>query len=54
MEKSQIEKDLEWVENLIEHLKRTNDERNIRNSLWILQKRKKSLEEMLHNTLAID
>lgn len=54
MDKKQIQKDIEWVDSLIEKLLRTNDLRDIRNSLWILEKRKKSLLEKLTNNVELD
>ena len=54
MDKAQIQKEIDWVDSLIEKLKRTNDPRNIRNSLWILEKRRKSLVEKLTNNIDID
>jgi hypothetical protein len=49
-----IEKQIEWVDELIQHLRRTRDPRDIRNSVWILEKRKQALIEQLTNNIDID
>lgn len=54
MEKEQIQKDIEWIDSMIEHLRRTRDPRDIRNSIWILEKRKKSLQDKLTNEIDLD
>lgn len=54
MDKEQIQKDIEWVDSLIQKLLRTKDLRDCRNSLWILEKRKKSLLEKLTHNVDLD
>jgi hypothetical protein len=54
MDKEQIQKDIDWVDSLIQKLLRTKDLRDCRNSLWILEKRRKSLVDKLTNNIYID
>lgn len=43
MNNEEVHKNIDWADSFIEHLKRTKPEQQIRKSLEILQKRKKSL-----------
>lgn len=54
MDKEQIQKDIEWVERFTENLKRTRDYKDIKQSLLILEKRKKSLQDKLTNNIELD
>jgi hypothetical protein len=54
MTEEQIEKELEWVRNQVQHIKRTNDIRKVQKSLDLLAKRYKSLEEKLTNEFDLD
>lgn len=54
MDKEKIQQDIEWVDTLIQRLLRTNDPRNIRNSLRILEKRKQSLLDKLTQNNDLD
>lgn len=54
MDKEQIQREIEWVENRIQHLKQTNPYSAIRNSLRILEIRKQALLDKLTNKIDID
>ncbi len=47
MTEEQIEKELEWVRNQVQHIKRTNDIRKVQKSLDLLAKRYDALEKNL-------
>jgi hypothetical protein len=47
IERRKLEQDLEWVETIIQRLVRTNEYRDIKNSLYILEKRKRAISEKL-------
>jgi hypothetical protein len=53
-EAEKIQQDIEWVDALILKLLRTKDARDIRHSLAILEKRKKSLLDKLTQNIDID
>lgn len=54
MDKEQIQKDIDWVDSLIQKLLRTKALRDCRNSLWILEKRKSALIEKLTQNVELD
>lgn len=53
-EKQQIQQDIDWVEATIYRLTKTRDYRDIKHSLHILDKRKKSLLEKLQQVVELD
>lgn len=54
MEKEKIEQEIEWVDSLIQNKLRTNDPKDIRHSLRILEKRKQSLLDKLTQNNDLD
>jgi hypothetical protein len=54
MTEEQIQKELEWVRNQVQHIKRTNDIRKVQKSLDLLAKRYDALEKKLTNEIDLD
>jgi hypothetical protein len=54
MTEEQIKKELEWVRNQVQHIKRTNDIRKVQKSLDLLAKRYDALEKKLTNEIDLD
>jgi hypothetical protein len=54
MTNEQIEKELEWVRNQVQHIKRTNDIKKVQKSLDLLAKRYDALEKKLTDKIDLD
>lgn len=54
MTNEQIEKELEWIRNQVQHIKRTNDITKVQKSLNLLAKRYLALENKLTNKIDLD